>query len=105
MTYFMTSSFVKFVFADSQRSRLLFAVVDYVPAKFTRLLAALWLQVARNGVKITVSCAYCKPHLNTGYQASKMHSWRSRTRAFPGMWQHNPGINDAYITTTTFCWS
>jgi len=41
MTYFMTSSFVKFFFADSQRSRLLIAVVDYVPAKFTRLLAAL----------------------------------------------------------------
>ena len=43
MTYFMTSSFVKFVFADSQRSRLLFLVVDlkYVPAEFTLLLAAL----------------------------------------------------------------
>jgi len=40
MTHFMTSSFVKFVFADSQRSHLLFPVVDYVPAEFTRLLAA-----------------------------------------------------------------
>ena len=40
MTHFMTSSFVKFVFADSQRSHLLFPVVGYVPAKFTRLLAA-----------------------------------------------------------------
>jgi len=39
MTCFMTSSFVKFVFADSQRSRLLFPVVDYVPAEFTRFLA------------------------------------------------------------------
>jgi len=37
MTYFMTSSSVKFVFADSQRSRSLFPVVDYVPAEFTRL--------------------------------------------------------------------
>jgi len=36
MTYFVTSWFVKFVFADSQRSRLLFTVVDYVPAVFTR---------------------------------------------------------------------
>jgi len=41
MTYFMTSSFVKFVFADSQRSRLLFPVVDYVPPVLTPLLAAL----------------------------------------------------------------
>jgi len=40
MTYFMTSSFVKFVFADSQRSRLLFPVVDYVPAVLTRFLTA-----------------------------------------------------------------
>jgi len=35
----MTSLFVKFVFADLQRSRLLFPVVDYVPAEFTRSLA------------------------------------------------------------------
>jgi len=34
-----------YVFADSQRSRLLFPVADYVPAVITRLLAA------RNGVK------------------------------------------------------
>jgi len=40
MTHFMTSSFVKFVFADSQRSHLLFPVVGHVPAKFTRLSAA-----------------------------------------------------------------
>jgi len=40
MTYFVTSSFVKFVFTDSQCSRLLFPVVDYVPAEFTRLLAS-----------------------------------------------------------------
>ena len=32
MTYFMMSSFVNYVFADSQRSRLLFPVVDYAPA-------------------------------------------------------------------------
>ena len=51
MTFFMTSSFVKFVFADSQRSRLLYPVVDYVPAVLTRFLAAL----------------DCKPHLNIGY--------------------------------------
>jgi len=89
MTYFMTSSFVKFVFADSQRSRLLFLVVDlkYVPAEFTLLLAALWLQAARNGVKITVSCPYCRPHLNTDYQASEMHSRHTRTRAFHFNWQ------------------
>ena len=31
-TYFMTSSFVNYVFADSQRSRLLFPIVDYAPA-------------------------------------------------------------------------
>jgi len=42
----MTSSFAKFVFADSQHSHLLFPVVDYVPAEFIRLLAA------RNGVKL-----------------------------------------------------
>jgi len=41
MMYFMTSSFVKLVFADSQRSRLLLPVVDYVPAALTRFLAAL----------------------------------------------------------------
>jgi len=28
----MTSSFVNYVFPDSQRSRLLFPVVDYAPA-------------------------------------------------------------------------
>jgi len=36
----MTSLLVKFVFADSQHSCLLFAVVDYVPAVLTRFLAA-----------------------------------------------------------------
>ena len=40
MTYFMTSSFVKIFFADSQPSRLFFPVVDYVPDELTRLLAA-----------------------------------------------------------------
>ena len=34
-THFMTASFVKFVFADLQRSHLLFPVLDYVPAEFT----------------------------------------------------------------------
>jgi len=74
MTYFMTSSFVKFVFADSQRSRLLFPVVDYVPAEFTRLLAAFDCKPQELVLKINVRCPYCKPHLNTGYQASAMHS-------------------------------
>ena len=36
MTYFITSSFGRFVFADSLRSRLLFPVVNYVPTEFTR---------------------------------------------------------------------
>jgi len=49
MTYFMTSSFVKFVFADSQRFLLRFPVVDYVPAVLIRLLAAF--EAARNVVK------------------------------------------------------
>jgi len=43
--YFMTSSFVNFVLADSQRS-LFFPVIDYVPVVLTRSLAAF----------------YCKPH-------------------------------------------
>ena len=67
MTYFMTLSFVTFVFADSQRSRLLFPVVDYVPAEFTRLLAAFDCKPHEMVLKINVSCPYCKPHLNTGY--------------------------------------
>ena len=53
MTYFMTSSFV---FADSQRSRLLFPVVDYVPAEFTRLLAAFDCKPHEMVLKINVSC-------------------------------------------------
>jgi len=56
MTYFMTSSFVKFVFADSQRSRLLFLVVDYVPAEFTRLLATFDRKPHKMVLKINVSC-------------------------------------------------
>ena len=40
MTYFVTSSFVKLVSADAQRSCLLFLVVDFVPAKVTRLFVA-----------------------------------------------------------------
>jgi len=56
MTYFVTSSFVKFVFADSQRSRLLFPVVDYVPAAFTGLLAAFDCKPHEMVLKINVSC-------------------------------------------------
>jgi len=56
VTYFMTSSFVKFVFADSQPSRLLFPVVDYVPAEFTRLLAAFDCKPHEMVVRINVSC-------------------------------------------------
>jgi len=56
MTYFMTSSFVKFVVADSQRSRLLFPVVDYVPAEFTRLLDAFDCKPHEMVLRINVSC-------------------------------------------------
>jgi len=56
MTYFMTSSFVKFFFADSQLSRLLFPVVDCVPAEFTRLLAAFDCKPHEMVLKINVNC-------------------------------------------------
>ena len=56
MTYFMTSSFVKFVFADSQRSLLLFPVVEYVPAVLTRFLAAFDGKPNAIVSKINVSC-------------------------------------------------
>jgi len=56
MTYFMTSSFVKFVFADSQRSRLLFPAVNYVPATLTRFLFALDCKPHEIVLKINVSC-------------------------------------------------
>jgi len=56
MTYFMTSSFVKFVFADSQCSRLLFPEVDYVPAILTRFLAAFDCKPHEIVLKINVSC-------------------------------------------------
>jgi len=62
MKYFMTSSFVQFVFAESQRSRLLFPVVDYVPAEFTRLLAVFNCKPHDMVLKINVSCPYCKLH-------------------------------------------
>jgi len=52
----MTSSFVKFVFADSQRSRLLFAVVDSVPAVLTRFLATCDGKPHEKVLKINVSC-------------------------------------------------
>jgi len=55
VTYFLTPSFVKFVFADSQRSRLLFPVVDYVPAKFTRLLTVFDCKPHEMVLKINVS--------------------------------------------------
>jgi len=87
MMSFMTSSFVKFVFADSQRSCLLFPIIDYVPAEFTRLLAAFDCKPYEMVLKIHVSCTCCKPHLNTGYQASEIHSRRSHTCAFPINWQ------------------
>jgi len=56
MTHFMTASFVKFVFVDSQRSHLFFPVVDYVPAKFTRLLDAFDCKPHERVLKINVSC-------------------------------------------------
>jgi len=54
--YFMTSSFVTFVFADSQRSRLLFPVVDYVPAVLTRFLVSFDCKPHEMVLKINVSC-------------------------------------------------
>jgi len=56
MTYFMASLFVKLVFADSQRSRLLFPVVDYVPAVLTRFLVAFHCKPHEIVLKINVSC-------------------------------------------------
>jgi len=57
MTYFMTSSLVKFVFADSQRFRLLFPVVD-VLAEFTQLLAAFDCKPHEMVLKINVTRPY-----------------------------------------------
>ena len=56
MTHFMTSSFVKFVFADSQRSRLLFPVVDSVPVVLTRFLAGFDCKPHETVLKIDPSC-------------------------------------------------
>jgi len=56
MTYVMTSLFVKFVFAYSQHSRLLFPVVDYVPAVLTRLLVAFDCKPHEMMLKINASC-------------------------------------------------
>jgi len=56
MIYFMTSSFAKFVFADSQRSRLLFLVVDYVPPVLARFLAAFDGKPHEIVLKINVNC-------------------------------------------------
>ena len=58
MTYFMTSSFVKFVFADSQRSRVFFPVVICLPAEFTRLLAAFDCKPHEMVLKINVNCPW-----------------------------------------------
>ena len=44
------------VFADSQRSRLHFQVVDYVPAVLTRLLVAFDCKPHEMASKINVSC-------------------------------------------------
>jgi len=43
-----------YVFADSQRSRLLFPAVDYVPAVLTRLLAAFDCKPREMVLKINV---------------------------------------------------
>jgi len=56
LTYFMTSSFVKFVFADSQRSCLLFPVVGCMPAVLTQFLAAFDCKPHEMVLKINVSC-------------------------------------------------
>ena len=56
MTYFVTSSFLKFVFADVQGSCLLFPVVDYVPGKFTRLFVAFDFKPHEMVLKVDVSC-------------------------------------------------
>ena len=45
-----------YVFADSQRSRLLLPVVDYVPAVLTRLLATFHGKPHEIVLKIIVSC-------------------------------------------------
>jgi len=52
----MTSSFVKYVFADAQDTRLLFPEVDHVPAVLTRLLAAFDCKLHEMVFKINVSC-------------------------------------------------
>jgi len=54
MTYLMTLSFVKFVFADSQGPPLLFPVVEYVPTEFTRLLATFDCKPHEMVLKINV---------------------------------------------------
>jgi len=45
-----------YVFADSQRSRFLFPVIDYVPDVLTRLLAAYDCKSHEMVLKINVSC-------------------------------------------------
>jgi len=63
----MTLSFVKFVFADSQRSRLLFPVVDYVPAELPRMFAAFDCKPHEMVLKLMSAALDCKPYLNIGY--------------------------------------
>ena len=48
----------KICFSDSQRSHLLFPVVHYVPAEFTRLLAAFECKPHEMELKINVSCPW-----------------------------------------------
>jgi len=52
----MTLSLAKFVFTDLERSRLLFPVVDYLPAVLTRLLAAFDCKPHEMVLKINVGC-------------------------------------------------
>jgi len=47
-----------YVFADSQRSRLLFPVVDYVPAVLTRLSAAFDCKPHEMVLKINAGCPW-----------------------------------------------
>jgi len=67
MTYFMTSSFVKFLVADSQRSHLLIRVVDYVSAVLTRLLAAFDCKPYEMVLKLMQAALDCNPHLTIRY--------------------------------------
>jgi len=57
MTYFNDVIVCKiYVFADWQRSRLLFPIVDYVPAVLTRLAPAFDCKPHEMVLTINVSC-------------------------------------------------